>query len=607
MTLTWEKMVQAQTMAQLLALRPLAKDAEDFVNAAAEIILQREDFMADIRKQPELLIECLFFVVNKQKETVPFVLNAVQRQFVHTLNRVKNEYETGQRSDVSIMVLKGRQQGFTTLITAYQLAAALTQRNFEGLTIADDADNAQVIFENKAKFIYERLPAIFKPATKYNNRRELRFEKINSYLSVDVATKTTGRSRTVNFLHASECAYWRDGIAAVQAGLGEALTPNCIKIYESTANGFNDYQTMWQNGAHENLFFAWWQTPEYRLPVLENQTSAGDAWLAQRLQNLQEQGIGHEQCFWYAQKYRQYIQKELIRQEYPCSAEEAFLSSGRPVFRAESIHRRLNELSKLAYKNISFAVQYQNPKLRDTITGFSCMDGGFICEYEAPAAGIPYVIGGDTAGEGSDAYTAFVLRNDTGVQVASLHMPLKSADCTPFVEQLYALGQHYNQALLAPEINFNLQVVAELQRLQYPHLYLRRQEEKYTKQATKQFGFKTDGNTRPMILSLFSAVVAEHPEWILDRELLLECLTFEYDDKGRPDARAGTHDDRIFAAAIAHKAREQQSYRGLQEKKTVYVPRDIYEDYRRAEPEVKQEMEVRYGGILQMRSEHHAL
>ena len=411
---------------------------------------------------------------------------------------------------------------------------------------------------------------------------------------MDVATQNLGRSRTINFLHASEAAFWRDGIATVQAGLGEALTAGCVKIYESTANGFNDYREMWQSGAHINVFYEWWRTSEYAIAPPEGWEPEGE-WIAERCAWLLDKGLTKAQVYWYYEKYKGYIDKSLIRQEYPCTPDEAFISSGRPVFDVEAIARRLESCPQ-PLKEIGFTPKYRDPETRDKIDGYDT-GAGSISIYAEPVPNIPYVVGGDTAGEGSDAYTAFVLRNDTGEQVAALHMPLRSADCTPYVEQLYCLGMHYNKALVAPEINFNLQVVAELQRLRYPRIYVRQRQDVYTKAVTKSFGWKTDGNTRPMIISLFSSILEEHPEWIMDKDLLRECMGFEYDDKGRPDARPGAHDDRIFAAMIAHKAREQQSYKAAEEVKRVKVRPSIAEDYTRASEQDKAAMREIYGGV----------
>lgn len=183
--------------------------------AIANELIKNEKLRNEIKSYPEKLIELLFVVVDKEKNLVPFFLNEVQDDFIrNVLNKAKEDYKNKAINDISILILKGRQQGFTTVITAYQLACSITQRNFEGLTLADEASNTETIFQNKAKYVYNQLPDVIKPTEKFNNKRQMLFEKINSSWSVDTATKNVGRSRTINFFHGSECAFWRDGISA---------------------------------------------------------------------------------------------------------------------------------------------------------------------------------------------------------------------------------------------------------------------------------------------------------------------------------------------------------------------------------------------------------
>ena len=131
---------------------------------------------------------------------------------------------------------------FTSFITAYQLACTITHKNFSGFTIADCNDNTHSIFEDKAKFPYGNLPDVLKPSEKYNNRKEMQFDKINSKWRIATASKDIGRSKTINFLHGSEAAFWDVLISDVQSAIGEALTKDSIQIYESTANGYNEFQ-----------------------------------------------------------------------------------------------------------------------------------------------------------------------------------------------------------------------------------------------------------------------------------------------------------------------------------------------------------------------------
>ena len=138
----------------------------------ADIILDTPHLCKAVIKKPYLLIECCFSLVNKSKEDAPFFLNRVQRDFIEKLNA----FGSGR----PYFILKGRQQGFTTLITAIQLSYAIVRRNFSGFTVADRDDNVKSIFLDKAKMMYSRLPKRLKPTEKFNSTNELYFDRLNS-------------------------------------------------------------------------------------------------------------------------------------------------------------------------------------------------------------------------------------------------------------------------------------------------------------------------------------------------------------------------------------------------------------------------------------------
>lgn len=537
---------------------------KEFRYAVAEEALADESFREEIRKNPEKLIELCFVVVDKNQTTMPFFLNEVQTDFIDTLNHTISEFRNGLRAEVSLLVLKGRQQGFTTLITAYQLACSITTRNFQGFTLADKSDNSEAIFQNKAKYTYAQLPETLKPTEKFNNRRQLLFEKINSSWAVDTATKDVGRSRTVNFFHGSECAFWKDGISPIQAALGEALTRNCIKIYESTANGYNDYQKMWESGVHVNCFYEWWKTPEYRIDF-PNERAKEDfiheiegkkEWIHERCRWLLGIGLQVEQVNWYYHKYLGYIDKRLIRQEYPCTPQEAFLLSGDNVFDTENLIARIANAPK-AKKIGYFAYDYNG--LAISRIRWVNDRNGFIQIYELPdsPAVTKYCIGGDTAGEGSDNFTGHVLDARTGIQVAHLKHKF---DADQYAKQMYCLGKYYKDALIGIEANFDSYPIVELQRLGYTNQYVREYQDTYTHKTEKRFGFKTTQLTRPTAISRLVEIVREHVDTINDKETLEELLTITRNEKGRIEAPEGGHDDDMMGLAIAHQIREQVTF-----------------------------------------------
>jgi hypothetical protein len=527
--------------------------------AIANEMLTDKDLLAEIKRNPEKLIELVFIVVDKSQKTMPFFLNDVQHDFMDTLNKAKEDFESGEITDISLLVLKGRQQGFTTLVTAYQLACSILNRNFQGYTLADKSDNSEAIFQNKAKFPYSQLPEVLKPTEKFNNRKQLLFEKINSSWAVDTATKDVGRSRTVNFFHGSECAFWKDGIAPIQGALGEAFTKNCIKIYESTANGYNDYQKMWNSGVHINCFYEWWRTKEYRISLRNEEHKAEflhnidskKGWIWDRLRWLRdEQSLDAEQLFWYWNKYDKYLDKDLIKQEYPCTPQEAFLLSGKNVFDTAIILERLAQLPK-PIKTGYFTYDYDGLQ----ITNIKWVNdrSGYIKLYDVPRI-TQYCIGGDTAGEGSDFFTGHVLDAKTGVQVATLKHQF---DADQYTRQMYCLGRYYKDALVGIEANFDSYPIMELQRLGYPKQYTREQQDTYTGKTEKRFGFKTTSLTRPTIISRLVEIVREHCDIINDKDTLEELLTIVRNEKGRIEAPEGGHDDQMMGLAIAHHIRDQ--------------------------------------------------
>lgn len=533
-----------------------------FREAVAHELMTSKELLAEVKRYPEKLVELVFIVVDKNQKTMPFFLNDVQHEFMDTLNKAKEDFEAGLITDISLLVLKGRQQGFTTVVTAYQLACSILNRNFQGYTLADKSDNSEAIFQNKAKFPYSQLPEALKPTEKFNNRKQLLFEKINSSWAVDTATKDVGRSRTVNFFHGSECAFWQNGIAPVQGALGEAFTRNCIKIYESTANGYNDYQKMWNSGSHINCFYEWWKTKEYRVrfpgeDVRDSFLRAIDTkkdWIWERLRWLRdEKSLDAEQLFWYWNKYDKYLDKDLIKQEYPCTPHEAFLLSGKNVFDVAIVLDRLSRLQK-PIKRGYFIYDYDGLKITN-IRWVNDRDG-YIEIYQVP--NVPemteYCIGGDTAGEGSDYFVADVLDAKTGQQVAKLRHQF---DADQYTRQMYCLGKYYKDALIGIEANFDSYPIMELQRLGYPKQYTRTQQDTYTGKTEKRYGFKTTSLTRPTIISRLIEIVREHCETINSKDTLEELLTIIRNEKGRIEAPQGGHDDQMMSLAIAHHIREQ--------------------------------------------------
>ena len=503
-------------------------------------------------------IESCLKIKTKSGTVVPFRLNDAQRKLYAV---AKRQQDAGK--PVRLIILKARQLGFSTLTEGLIFHACATRRNVNALIVAHREDATANLFR-MSKLFYDELPAPVKPMLRASNAQELVFENPSKLRSerearpglrsrIRCATaggRGIGRSDTLQCVHLSEYAFWPDGAdgkASTLAGILQAVPslPGTMVVIESTANGFEDFKERWDAAvAGENdfepVFFAWFENPDYSMPVVP-----GTEWTPEERDLKAAYQLTDEQLQW-----RRWCianncggSLDMFRQEYPASPGEAFLHTGTGVFDNEQIVLRLERLPEPAGRG-----EFTDGEWTESETGA-------ITLYELPEDGVPYVLGGDTAGEGSDYFTAIVIDNVTGRIAAKLRQKYSEPE---YVRQIYALGRFYNDALVAIETNFSTYPVMKLQEMEYSNQYSREREDTYTRQMRKSYGFRTDRQSRPRAIANLVEVFSSHPEWFTDRELLEEMLTFCYNEEHRPEALAGKHDDLVMGAAITYAVRHQQ-------------------------------------------------
>lgn len=503
-------------------------------------------------------IEGCLKIKTKSGTVVPFRLNDAQRKLYAV---AKRQQDAGK--PVRLIILKARQLGFSTLTEGLIFHACATRKNVNALIVAHREDATANLFR-MSKLFYDELPAPVKPMLRASNAQELVFENPSKLRSerearpglrsrIRCATaggRGIGRSDTLQCVHLSEYAFWPDGAdgkASTLAGILQAVPslPGTMVVIESTANGFEDFKERWDAAvAGENdfepVFFAWFENPDYSMPVVP-----GTEWTPEERDLKAAYQLTDGQLQW-----RRWCianncggSLDMFRQEYPASPGEAFLHSGTGVFDNEQIVLRLERLPSPAGRG-----EFTDGEWTESETGA-------ITLYELPEEGVPYVLGGDTAGEGSDYFTAIVIDNVSGRIVAKLRQKYSEPE---YVRQIYALGSFYNDALVAIETNFSTYPVMKLQEMEYPNQYSREREDTYTRQMKKSYGFRTDRQSRPRAIANLVEVFSSHPEWFTDRELLEEMLTFCYNEDHRPEALAGKHDDLVMGAAITYAVRHQQ-------------------------------------------------
>lgn len=263
---------------------------------------------------------------------------------------------------------------------------------------------------------------------------------------------------------------------------------------------------------------------------------------------------------------------------------------GKSVFHAKLVMERL-----LTAPQPGSVGQFEYAEYAGKLKGIRWIEDadGPIKVYRAPLKGRHYVIGGDTAGNGSDCFVGQVLDNRTGEQVCTLR---HQYDEDAYAHQMYCLGMYYNTALIGIETNFSTYPVMELERLQYPKQYVRELPDNFDGKIKHAFGFQTNSKTRPLILAGLIRWVRDNIETINDVTTMQEMLTFVRRDDWSPAAEEGAHDDCVMALAIAHYIRPQQEYEDIvHEPDLSHWTKDMWEDYNRAPESMKRMMVERFG------------
>lgn len=524
------------------------------------------------------------------------------------LNAIREEREAGRPP--RILVLKARQEGISTVTEGVMFHDAVTRKLVQTLIVAHRDDSTRKLFRMNQLF-YDYLPRQLQPMRKHSNAQELVFENptrnpkekrkrpgLLSSIRCVTAGEGMGRSETLNNVHLSEFAFWKGDKNAILDGVMQAVPAdiNTLAVIESTANGYNEFKDLWDGAVKgENgwrpLFIAWWLEPDYKMPV-----SPETVWTEEEQALMEAYHLEPEQLMWrrWCIRVNCHGDANQFRQEYPSTPDEAFLFSGTPFFDNEKIILLRTQARPPAEVG---TFSYPEPEPGGAPLGWQWSPdrrAGFIRLYELPRPGTPYVIGGDTAGEGSDRFTAFVADNTDGHQVAEMAFPFSEL---LYARQLFCLGCFYNTALIAVEVNFSTYPERKLEEWGYPKLYVRERFDTYTRKHVKSGGFATTPRTRPVILAGLHAVMEEQAELVVGYETLGEMLHFVYNEDRRPEAEAGEHDDLVMAAAICHFARAQQTTTAAEDpnRPRLQWTEDMWEDWRSAPPEVRKSLEKQWG------------
>ena len=371
----------------------------------------------------------------KERGRVPLRWLGTQRYFV---NEVAKGLEQGIHN---FIVLKGRQEGISTITIALTLYWLFGHKGLQGAMVTDSDDNKTKFRSTLQMYIRSMAPGWrVKGGIETHNRSELVLGN-RSRLGYFVAGKKKGsdlgRASSANYLHATECSSWGDeeGFKSFVSTLAES-NPNRLYVWESTARGYNHWYEMWETAkkasTQKAIFVGWWRNELYQLDRNTAQykaywdgqpTSEENVWLAEIVE-LYGVSLNDKQLAWWRWKMAEDIKDETTMfQEYPPTEQYAFQLTGSKFFSTERVNLAFSRAQEQqpAHFRYKFGMHFEQTQFMDTSEANSELQ-----MWQAPDPSGVYVIAGDPAygsSEWADEFAIQVLRcfSDRIVQVAQYH------------------------------------------------------------------------------------------------------------------------------------------------------------------------------------------
>ena len=371
-------------------------------------MLKSEDILFDF----ELYAENLLKIKTEVGEIIPFRFNSAQKK---VNQKIKDKYKVKRitidlvlREDFALRMifLKARQQGISTWAQAFVFWIEYLLDNYKCLTMGHKTDASNNLFDMYKRY-YDNLPKWAQRSLSKSNEKKVQYAKSQSENKIDTAgAGEIGRSDTLQLLHLTEVAFYPDQKTTF-VGLLQGAKYAKVHFIESTANGYDLFRdrcmsAMKGESIYDFIFLSWLDFPEY---IIESKKRGfikdlqGDD--LERFKRdignpLYNEYEGEEKLL--IDKYgatidqlqfRRYAIDELcekdinkFHQEYPRDPDEAFVSSGRPVFLASKVQQNLSN-SRKPLKQGDLVYRYDD---KQNITGVEFIENprGFIKIWTEP-------------------------------------------------------------------------------------------------------------------------------------------------------------------------------------------------------------------------------
>lgn len=540
----------------------------------AHSVFENLETYEEILASPRAFIENFCYITTKDGKFELFKLNYPQQKLMDLVEKGLKE-----NKPIRIRVLKARQMGFSTLISAIGFWWSAMNENSTYAVVAHKDSSASSIFE-KNKIFYDNLPKPLRPQTNRFNSERISFSiDGGGGLRSKIFFGTAGggelfRGETILFLHKSEIAFWEDKTGTLKKSLN-ATVPyepfSCI-IEETTANGYNEFKDVWDRSVRGDddytpLFVGWNEMVEYAITPPQ-----GFEMTEKELQLQMEYDLTDSQIFWRRIKINNdYDGNELwFQQEYPLTPEEAFIASGMGVFDSDTIRKGYLsavapiELREITSEPIKERLQIwelpeeieevefnQLVRYNEELQDYEYYNGDI--EIARTKVMANYTIAVDTSGLGADFNQIVVWHNIKKKMVARIG--IKNISEEKLAKVVVEIAEFYNNSIVGAEVNYSHAIYDYITDLGYKNCYYTENTSRIDKmQNNRELGWKTTKLTKAPIISALRALLNERPDAIPDKQFWYETEYYVLQDvaTNKMNAVSGHHDDIIMANAIAH-------------------------------------------------------
>lgn len=574
-------------------------------STSARIELAKEEYWAEVVNDERTFIENTYLIRTKKATFEHLKFNHPQAYCdkLQTESIVKGEY-------IRDLILKYRQWGCSTWCLAKAATKTISRRNWRSVICAHHKTRSKSMFRQLKKF-WKQIPGALQPFYEADNDLEAILEDRNSSATLSTAkTPEFLRGDMVNWLHLTEIDFFAGEGGSLVTLLDAALPmvpklPGMGVVGESTANGVDgEFYFLWNEimeGKNEHGFRAifvnwkydrqleksfhyhegeefmpWAEVKEMRnncITCHSHRKAWAKAHMTEELfERRRKYGLTWEQMNWYVWQCFTDLRGDWRKmgQEYPCDWQEAFITSGTPVWSMAL----LEKLRLRSYPGKLFECPDKDFSHWSDLSESELLRVGedpYFMMWKQPRANHRYMIGGDSGlgNSNSNPCAAVVIDMDTMGVVALLHGRIEPK---LFAQYLARLGRYYNNAIIAPEQqNTGYAVLSALEEI-YPNIWQKQQLKPEGWVQGNTLGFSTDKSTRPYMVSLgrqlmnaYALDVGSLSELIPCHALIREMMMFTHGkmQKGKAQGAVGASDDIVMAWLIAITAAHQEMGLGL--------------------------------------------